>query len=291
MKRILENQRFICLILLFSLLCLAGTTYAAGGSSSVKIDKAVYKPAKSSDSVPGVTCDVQNSGDQNTNVSLSFNSAKRGGKLATLTLNFILTNSEYSNLKSGDVINFQHGDSFSFISEIPKVFLTFSEGNGKKTKSEIDSISKGSPLDSDSTYMVSGNVEVINKRADGCLDVKLDATVQNAPISMITVKLDPDKNCIKSTDSKKIKSVPSTTIAGSFYPEKFTPSSSNGTSMLCNLPSIPGGLGSSSGSTGTPGTSESSSGSTGIPGFPDIPNIFGSSSGIFNFPGIPDGEN
>ena len=249
MKRLLKNIRLIYPVLILSLLCLASITYAVNKPSSIKIDSAVYKPTKS-DGTPAVTCKVEKSGDH-TNVSVSFTSAKRGSKSVTLTLTFLFSNSEYDALKTGDVINFEHGDNFSLISQIPKVVLTFSEGSSKKTKTKIDSVSKGSSVASNSSYMVNGSVEIINKRTDGCLDVNLNAMVQNASINMITFTLDPERKCIKDAESKKIKSVPSTTISGSLYPEKSTPggSTSSGANTFCDLPSIPGGLGTSSGFT------------------------------------------
>lgn len=277
MKKLLTKLKIMLLVSVISLLLFVGISYAVGNSSSVKIDKATYKPAKSSSGNPSVSCDVQNSGDGSTTVALSFNSAKRGSKTALVTLNLFLSNDEYNNLMSGDVINFQHGDSFSFASQIPKVFLTFSEGNVKKTKTSINSVSKGTPISSDSGYSVNGSVEIINKRADGCVDVDFNAMVQNATVSRTVTALDSQKNCIKSTNSTKLKTIPSTTVLGTLYPEKSTAMGSTSGTTLCDLPS---GFGTSSGSSipGFGGSSGSSIPGLGSSGF-TIPD-FGNSSGF-----------
>ena len=52
MKKILRNQKFIFLVLILSLFCLVGTTYAVNNSSSVKIGRASYSPGMSVGSIP-----------------------------------------------------------------------------------------------------------------------------------------------------------------------------------------------------------------------------------------------
>jgi hypothetical protein len=289
----MKNTLLLSLIL--SLLCFAGITYAANSVSGVKIDNVAYKADKGSASNPSVTCDLGSG----TTPSLSFSSAKRGGKAAFVSLNFNLTADEYNNLKAGDILTIEHGDSFSLASASSKVLLIFSESSGKKSKTKITSVSKGSPSESESTYMVDGSVEILNKRADGCLDVSFTAMVQNAPITMSVVTLDPKNDCIKDFDFSKVRSVPSTVISGSLYPVKFsfTGSNSSGSSMLCNTSTSGSTSGTTSSTSGFPDGSSSgftipdfgsSSGFTFPPGF-GTSGSFGTSSG-FTIPDFPEDE-
>ena len=101
--------------------CLAGVINAESKNSFVKIGNATYLAGKKSGSTPPVSCEVQNFGDQN--ISLSFLSGKRRGKTAFVNLNLTLTSQEFNNLKTGDVIEFEHGSGFT---NINKVLLTFS---------------------------------------------------------------------------------------------------------------------------------------------------------------------
>ncbi len=291
MKKMLKNQNFIALISVVTLLCLAGITYAASNSSSIKIGRTVYSPAMSAGSpIPPVICNVVSSGSDGANLLISFVSGKRAGKTAFVNLNFNFSPSDYNSLMTGDTIDFQQSSDFtSLIGQ--KVFFIFSEGSVKKTRTKITSISESQPSGADSSYSLMGSVKILDKRADGCLDVSFNAVAQNASVNKVITTIDPAMDCIEGTTSEKLRTVPSVSISGNLYPEKFSGNRSNGsgsTSMLCNA--------SSSSSSSTGGNSSgfiipgfgSSSGSNGIPGLPNIPGIFGTSSGIFNFPDIPD---
>ena len=229
-----------------------------------------------------LVCNVLSSNSEGTNLYLSFASSKRAGKTAFVNLNFNLPAAEYNNLMAGDTIDFQHGNDFTKLIG-QKVLLIFSEGGLRKSRTKITSISNAPPTTTDSSYLVMGSVKILDKRTDGCLDISFNATAQNSSINKTTTTIDPMRDCIEGTNHEKLRTVPSVSISGNLYPEKFSGSSINtsgSTSMLCNLPNIPGssdGIGTSSDSTGIPGFPGNSSGFT-LPGF-------GSSSG-FTIPGF-----
>ena len=284
MKQLLKKLKFVLLISLFSLFCFTTITYAINNSSSIKIGRTTYSPAMSAgNTTPPVRCNVVSSGSDGTNLTISFLSGKRAGKTAFINLNLNLSADNYSNLMTGDTIDFQQSGGFSSLIG-QKVFFIFSEeGSVTKSKTKLTSISEGLPTEANSSYSAMGTVKILDKRADGCLDVSFNAVAQNSSVNKITTTLNPSQDCIEGITSEKLRTVPSVSISGNLYPEKSSGNNSSGsTSMLCNAPNIPG----SSGGTGT------SSGFT-IPGFGNssgftIPD-FGSSSG-FTIPGFPDGN-
>ena len=272
MNKTFKDLKIIFLISTVALFSFAGIICAANSSSSIKIGHTTYPPGMGVSSIPPVICNVLASDPDGTNLFISFASAKRAGKTAFVNLNFNFSPDEYNNLMTGDTIDFQHGNNFANLIG-QKVLFIFSEGSARKSRTKAVSISKGPPTTTDSSYLVMGSVKILNKRADGCLDVSFNATAQNASVNKVTTTIDPAMDCIEGTTSEKLRTVPSILISGNLYPEKFSGNSTNtsgSTSMLCNS------------------TSVTSSGFT-IPDFGNssgftIPD-FGNSSG-FTFPGF-----
>lgn len=287
MKNILKKQKNIILVLLIALIAFSGITYAASQQSNVKIGRTLYVQGRTGADNPPVRCDVFSTSD-GTNVTVSFISAKRAGKVAFVDFNFDFTADEYDNLMSGDTLTFEHDGGFTSFDD--KVFFTFFESSGMASSSKIISTSLGSPIGDNPSYLVMGTAMVLNKRADGCLDLSFEATAQNADLTKSTTTLDPSKKCVKDSHIEKLKTIPSVTLSGNLYPQKFAGSdtgntSGSSTNGLCNFTST-------SGAPSTSGSPVSSSGFT-IPDFGSssgftIPD-FGSSSG-FTFPGLPGGE-
>ncbi len=293
MKNLLKKLKTILLISVISLLCFAGLSYAVNNSSTLKIGNTTYSPAMAVGGNPPVSCNVIASGSDGTSLLISFISGKKAGKTAFANLNFNLSSDEYNNLMVGDTINFQQGSDFtSLIGQ--KIIFIFSEGKVKKSRTKITSISEGPPSTAGSNYSVMGSVKILDKRADGCLDISFNATAQNPSLNKITTVINPRSNCIESTNSQQLRTIPSVDISGSLYPEKTSGNNNNSSGssiMLCNAPlsssgsSIPD-FGSSSGFTIPDFGSSSgftipdfgnSSGFT-IPDFSDIPSD-GDSSG------------
>ena len=277
MKLPFKKLRFIFLILLISLFCFTTITYAVNNSSNIKIGRVIYSPAMSTGSTaPPVACNIASSGPDGTSLSISFASGKRAGKTAFINLDFNLSADDYSSLMAGDTIDFQQtGNITSLIGQ--KVFLIFSEESTKKSKTKLISVSEGLPLETNNTYSAMGTVKILNKRADGCLDVSFNAVAQNPIVNKTTAIINPSRNCVEKITSEKLRTVPSVSISGNLYPEKFSGNIHSSTIMLCNAPNIPG--------------TETSSGSIDIPDFGNssgftIPD-FGSSSG-FIIPEFPD---
>lgn len=262
------------LLLSVSLLsfCFINQGVAQNGSSSIKIGNKTFKPSSKNigmSNTPSVSCEVLNSDSQSKNLFITFvGGSKKKSAFLGLTIN--LNAEQIASLMTGSIIEFEHGNDISSLSNNSPVLLSFSTGRNKSSKKKEVSVTTGTPITPDSNYSIKGTLEVLNVREDGCLDVQINADAKNFHKSKFITKIDPKRDCIKDSNGKKLKTFPMTTISGTLFPEIFQATESTGGRGLCDAPDFSST--SSSSTSGSPPTGTTSSGGTtsgNSSGFPD----------------------